>query len=313
MQTPTLGLTLTQFKNNYFLGDAYRLLQYLPDASVDACISDFPYGGHLTGAGYDKTDLDLPALWAQLHRVIKPGGAIITTAVQPFTTDLIVSNRANFRYDMVYRKKRKTGWLLATRRPLAEHESILVFSNGMVQPHPCDGNRAPRPTAVYNPQKIAGKPYGAAGSAGRAKKQRGQDHIYRSKPGSDKVIPNLTGDRHPGTVWEVSISNKERGLHPAQKPQELYERLLRTYTNPGDLVLDPFAGSGTTGAAAEATSREYILFENAVHHYKAGLKRLGKQHGLTIVAAVCPQVDGVGERPKRNAMSRFLDYAGVSG
>lgn len=246
----------------------------LETASVDACISDWPYGDRLTACDYDKQALDLALLWRELNRVVKPGGAIITTAVQPFTTRLIMSNFDNFRYDLVYRKKRKTGWYLARRRPLAEHESILVFSNGPTAPAAGDKNPAPLPTAVYNPQKLPGKPYGL-GTSGKPKAQREKNHIYRNKAGNDVQVANESGDRHPGTVLEFSIGAKERGLHPSQKPQALYEWLIRTYTNPGGLILDPFAGSGTTGAAALATGRKFIVIENDPDYYEIARRRLG--------------------------------------
>ena len=238
--------------NQVHQGNCYSLLAAIPAGSVSAIITDLPY--NTTSCAWDKQPIDLPALWQEVKRILVPGGAFVTTAAQPFTTTLINSNREWFRYELIYKKNRPSDFLNANRRPMRIHENVLIF---------CER----RTTGTYNPQKTAGKPY-------VSRSRFSNTEVYR--PRKPKTTENLTGDRHPTTVLDFAQPNSERGLHPTQKPTALYRWLVKTYTNLGDLVLDPFAGSGTTGVACALTGRGYILIEREEKYAEIARARLAE-------------------------------------
>lgn len=231
MTTPT---ALANWVGQIHTGDCLDLLPSLPDGSVDLILADLPYG--TTRNRWDSV-IDLPSLWAQYTRVIKPNGAIVLTAAQPFTSVLTVSNLRWFKYEWIWSKTIGSGQLNAKRQPLRTHESVLVFYNK-------------QPT--YNAQMTEGAPYRArrAGSswAGRGYNDQ-RDHEVHN-----------TGTRVPKSVLHVP-NPRIRGGHPTQKPVPLFEYLIRTYTNPGEVVLDNVVGSGTTAVAALRTGRAFIGME----------------------------------------------------
>ena len=230
-------------RNSVLCVDALVLLASLPDASVDLVLSDPPYG--TTKADFDCA-IDLPALWVELKRVAKPGAALVFTASQPFTTDLINSNRKQFRYEWIWVKSQATGFLTAKYKPLKRHESVIVF---------CERG------APYYPQMGAGKPY--------SKRRFGIAAVYSKTSRVNSASP--TGDRYPTSVLEYQV---EKGLHSTQKPTALFEYLIRTYTQPGALVLDPFCGSGTTALAAQRAGRDFIGGDTNADYVEVALKRL---------------------------------------
>lgn len=214
------------------LGDCLDYMRGMNAGSVDAIITDLPYG--TTACPWDEV-ISFGPMWEQVKRVLKPTGAFVTTASQPFTSLLISSNLKMFRYCWVWEKTLATGYLNANRAPMKAHEDVVVFS--------LNGHK-------YNPQKSKNKPYRATrGAVGG---------IIRDKSVGGYVTEN-SGDRFPRSV--IQFNSADNPVHPTQKPTALYEYLIKTYTDEGDTVLDFVMGSGTTGEACMNTGRNFIGVE----------------------------------------------------
>jgi DNA modification methylase len=218
-----------------FTGDCLSEMQNIAASSVDMVLCDLPYG--ITRNAWDRV-IDIPAMWTQLRRITKPDCAVVFMAAQALAADLICSNRKEFRYDLVWQKL-PTGFLNASRQPLRAHETILVF----YQKPP-----------VFCPQKTFGHP------PMHAKKNRTDTGKNYGATG-----PHSSGgstERFPTSVLKITPVNNNYGkLHPTQKPVELMEWLIRSYTRPGATVLDFAMGSGTTGVAAVQLGRDFIGIE----------------------------------------------------
>ena len=210
--------------------DALMLMDALPDASIDAIITDMPYG--TTACSWD-TIVPFADWWPRVKRVLKPRGVFVTTASQPFTSALVMSNPAWFREELTWDKRLSTGFLDANRKHLKQHENVIVFSDGL-------------PT--YNPTMRRG-----------VFREKGGTKRHTVVYGSFKDQSNRNDTYYPTTILAISNADQTNKQHPTQKPVALYEYLIRTYTQPGDVVLDPFCGSGTTAIAARNTKRHYIL------------------------------------------------------
>lgn len=238
-----------------YLGDCLEILKDLPSESVDAVITDPPYG--TTGLIWDKP-VDLASWWEQIRRICKPTSMVVVFGAQPFTTDLINSNRREFRYELVWCKTRGVGFLDANKRPLRAHEDILVFSRRW---------RGPKNLKIctYNPQYLVGRPYKK--SRGKGESQSGHYGTYRT------IDIQNDGRRHP-LSWQLFSSAGRGSLHPTQKPLGLVRWLVLSYLNPGDLVLDPFMGSGTTGVACKLTGRRFIGIEMDPNYLEVARKRI---------------------------------------
>lgn len=235
-----------------YLGDCLEVMGKLPAASVDMIAADLPYG--TTQNKWDSI-IPLDALWAHYWRILKPNGAVVLTASQPFTSALVMSDPESFRYDWTWRKSNVSGFLNAKKMPLRQHEDILVF---------CQGKTVP-----YNPQLFA-KP-----SKRSAQKTVGSSGSYGEyKEGVFRTIPDEMG--YPRSVVDFSTAYhaREAGLHPTQKPVALFEYLIRTYTNPGDVVLDNTMGSGTTGVAAVNLGRKFIGIEIEPKYFDIACRRI---------------------------------------
>ena len=224
-------------------GDCLELMKEIPDGSVDMILTDPPYG--TTRCKWD-TVIDLDKMWTQLNRVIKPNGAIVMTASQPFTSALVMSNPKMFKYCWVWEKTQATGFFNAKKRPLAAHEDVCVFYTK-------------QPT--YNPQMTEGhKPIN---SYTKRPDVQNKTEVY------GKVSKVVSGGgettRFPRSV-QVFSSDKQKNkstkfMHPAQKPVALMEYLIKTYTNEGETILDFMMGSGTTGVACKNLNRNFIGIE----------------------------------------------------
>lgn len=239
-----------RFKNGWFLqGDCLEVMPRIPAGTIDMVLCDLPYG--TTQNKWDSV-IPLDKLWAEYWRLVKPNGAVVLTAAQPFTSALVMSQAMHFKYEWVWQKEAGTGLLNAKKQPLRDHESVLVFY---------------RKQSAYNPQWGEGKPYVA--------KKGGETENYNA---SGIVVTESDGRRYPKTV--LRFSRDRDGHHPTQKPVALFEYLIRTYTNPGDLVLDNTAGSGTTAIAAIRSGRQFLCIEQDEKYYEAACERVRKEEEL---------------------------------
>jgi DNA modification methylase len=237
-------------------GDCLDLLPKIPDHSVDSIITDLPYG--TTACSWD-TVIPFAPMWEQVKRILKPRGVFVTTASQPFTSALVMSNLAWFKYEWIWRKNRTTGFLNANKRPMLQHENVVVF---------CENG------GIFNPQMRKGDKHIRGGKHPRLSDNYGdfKDQGYES----EEWYPTSVLDIKAQSESCVTFAQKPNRLitHPTQKPVELYSYLALTYTNPGDTVLDFCAGSGTTGVAAIKTGRNAILIEKRQDYYDIMTKRI---------------------------------------
>ena len=229
-------------------GDCLEWMKEIPDGSVDMVLADPPYG--TTACKWD-TVIDLPLMWEQLRRIIKPNGAIVMTACQPFTSALVMSNPRMFKYDWCWQKPKGTGHLNAKKMPMRDKEDILVFY--LKQP-------------TYRPQVSTG---GAFGKKTGSKQQSGTTR----KHGGQRSVN--CGTRQPKQVLKFDTVGRG-GFHPTQKPVALMEYLVRTYTHEGETVLDFTMGCGTTGVAAKNLGRKFIGIELDQGYFDIAVKRIGQ-------------------------------------
>ncbi len=235
------------------LGDSLEVMSTLRTNSVDLVLTDLPYGVLNSRNKWDNVP-DFALLWKCLNRIAKSNAAVISTAKQPFTSLLVASNVEDFRYTLVWEKSKATGYLNAKKMPLVAHEDIAVFYRKM-------------PT--YNPQMTNGKPYNK-GTAVR-------DTECYGKQTKAVEVKNTNGKRYPRSVQYFCTAEREGKLHPTQKPVALMEWLIMTYSNPGDVILDPFMGSGSTGVAALRNQRKFTGIEAVEKYYHIADARLNKE------------------------------------
>jgi site-specific DNA-methyltransferase (adenine-specific) len=243
------------YVNTVFREDCLVGMQRLPDASIDMILTDLPYG--LTECKWDSV-IPLPELWAQYKRVIKPDGAIVLFGQQPFTSTLVASNPQMFKYSLVWKKTKTGNFAQAPYRFLSEHEDIVVFSFGKTAK-----NGIPR--MKYNPQGTTpcNKPMkGKTGSTAH-RQGRGTQADY---------VQTVTN--YPRSILEFASEGSPS--HPTQKPIALCEYLIRTFTNPSDLVLDSCMGSGSTAVACRNTDRAFVGFETDPTYHALCMERVGK-------------------------------------
>ena len=222
-------------------------MQNIPDNSIDCIITDPPYG--TTACKWDSV-IDFELMWEQLNRIIKPNGAIVLFGTEPFSSALRLSNIKNFRYDIVWEKPNNTNFMRLKREIGKRHEMISVFYKK-------------QPT--YNPQMKEGKPY---------KDKRTNRKSWEGVNNQSTKIPiDNSGTRYPSSVQKFCNVNKNT-LHPTQKPVELLEYLIKTYTNENETVLDFTMGSGSTMVACVNTKRKGIGIELDETYYKLAKKRV---------------------------------------
>lgn len=240
--------------NNIWLmqGDCLERMKEIPDGSVDMVMCDPPYG--TTACKWDSI-IPLKPIWEQLKRIIKPNGAIVMTAAQPFTTTLIASNMNMFKYCWVWEKSKATGHLNAKKRPLVKHEDIVVFYSK-------------QPT--YNPQGLIEKQVPTVSKGSRGKKGAGSSGECYNKAEKDAI---QTHTNYPLSITKHKVDMKAK-YHPTQKPVELMEYLIKTYTNENETVLDFTMGSGTTGAACINLNRKFIGIEMDEGYFDIGVNRI---------------------------------------
>jgi len=230
---------------NLMLGDCLERMKEIPGGSVDMVMTDPPYG--TTACKWDSV-IPLAPMWEQLKRIIKPNGALVMTASQPFTTTLIASNMKMFCYEWVWVKSKITGVLNAKRMPVRKHEAVIIF---------CDK----KSTGTYNAQGLVPK--------GSITKQGKSSENYGARSKKEYV---QTHTNWPRDVLEIKSEGKT--IHPTQKPVALMEYLIKTYTNEGETVLDFTMGSGTTGVACVNLGRSFIGIEMDENYFNIASDRI---------------------------------------
>lgn len=225
----------TEYVNILFESDCLELMERLPDNSVDMVLCDLPYG--ITQNTWDVI-IPFDKLWAAYDRVVKPSGAVVLTAQGLFSARLMLSNEKNYRYKWIWSKGGTTGFLSVARRPLTTFEEVLVFY---------------RELGTYNPQMTPGKT--------RIVYKRGWSANYKDL--KEGIVAENLGLNYPRAVLTIPCvrNTNEKIWHPTQKPLELCRYLIRTYTNPGDVVLDNTCGSGSSLVSALMEERNFIGIE----------------------------------------------------
>lgn len=238
-------------------GDCLELMAQIDSQSVDMVLCDLPYGA--TALEWDQK-LPIVELWGHYRRVLKSDGAVVLTAINPFAANLVISNPSWFRYEWVWEKTSAKGHMSAALRPLRAHELVLVFAPKQPKYNPQkwqieESKRTKRKTLTMT---------GSVGAYGVEKKQRRLDD----------------GSRFPRSVMKFGNAASKiasRNFHPTQKPVALMEYLIRTYTHPGDVVLDNCMGSGTTGVACLKTGRHFIGIEKDPGFFSIAQQRLAAE------------------------------------
>jgi site-specific DNA-methyltransferase (adenine-specific) len=242
-------------------GNCLEVMKEIPAGSVDMILCDLPYG--TTACKWD-TVIPFEPLWEQYKRVIKANGAIVLFGSQPFTTLLIGSNLADFKYQWVWEKSKGSNFTHAKNMPIKLHEDICVFSMGKIGHLTKLGSKRMN----YNPQGLVR----VDKEWSRPKKYNSEHRLDRPSHSLDRVIEF---ENFPRSVLKIGNSdNRERGLHPTQKPVALCEYLIRTYTNKDALVLDNTMGSGTTGVACVNTGRNFIGIEQDEKYFQIAKSRI---------------------------------------
>ena len=224
--------------NKVYQGDCLELMKDVPSGSVDMILCDLPYG--TTQNKWDSI-ISLDELWKHYERMIKPNGAIVLTASQPFTSLVVCSNLKLYKCSWIWIKENTTGFVNAHYQPMKKTEDILVFSKAGMAP-------SAKTKVTYNAQGIV--PYNKITRRGSA----GKNYCDTLKSENFQEYTN-----YPDNLLYFPYDKDK--LHPTQKPVALFEYLIRTYTNEGDLVLDNCMGSGTTAIACINTNRNFIGFE----------------------------------------------------
>jgi DNA modification methylase len=224
--------------NIVYWGDCLEIMSGLPAGSVDMICVDPPFG--TTQSKWDKV-IPYADFWKQHNRVIKDNGAIVVNAALPFAADLIVANRRYFKYEYIWAKNKSTNYLNAKKMPLRQHELLLVFYKN---------------PPTYNPQKTQRhKPVNSY------TKKPNRDHVYGAL--KYETVGGGQTDRYPTSIqkWSVVNNDSPEREHVNQKPLEMLRWLIRTYTNPGEIVLDSCLGSGSTAVAALQEGRHFVGIE----------------------------------------------------
>lgn len=244
----------------------FETFKRIPSASVNLVLCDPPFG--TTACAWDEI-ISLAPMWKELLRVIKPNGAIILMSTQPFTTKLIHSGFRYFKYSMVWAKSRAVGFTHAHNMPLRAHEDISLFSKGVVAHDPKYGNKI-----TYKPQGL--EPLGKIVNGCKASEKDSKGLKLGRKSHKAELFQEFTG--YPTSV--IKIGSEGKGDHPTQKPVELMEYLIMTYSYRDDLVIDFAFGSGTTGVACGNLNRRFIGCDNDTTHgyFEIAKKRISEAY-----------------------------------
>lgn len=241
-------------------GDCLELMNDIENNSIDMICADLPYNILNKGNKHAKWDKNLPLdkLWQHYNRIIKDNGVIVLFGQGIFTAQLIMSNPKMWRYNLVWDKVLKSGFLNANRMPLRQHEDILVFY---------------KKQSLYNPQFTEGMPLHSKGVSYKSKEHKNRNY------GRIKVVDDYrkgSTQKYPSSILKFEKTHPSKALHQTEKPVALLEYLIKTYTNEGDLILDNTAGSMTTAIAAINTNRRCICIEKDDKYFEIGSERVRK-------------------------------------
>jgi len=244
--------------------DCLEVMPNIPDKSIDMILCDLPYG--TTACSWDAI-IPFEPLWKQYKRIIKDNGAIVLTASQPFTSRLVMSNIKMFRYEWIWHKTTSGSFATAKKQPMKYHENMLIFYKN---------------SPIYNPQfqnyaDSTNKRFKDGEKVNRQKQMIKSSNKIQSGlsfKGEQGIM--LNRGKYPESVQKINSEPNCNGtkFHPTQKPVALFEYLIKTYTNEGDLILDNCAGSGTTGVACKNLNRNYILIEKEQKYIEIARKRI---------------------------------------
>jgi len=249
--------------NKIYNEDCLEGMKKIKDNSVDMILCDLPYG--TTASNWDKI-INAEKLWEQYERIIHDRGAIVLFSSGSFTNKLINSNAERYRYKWIWIKTRKGNFVNANNRPLTNYEEICIFSKGITA------------NTKHKDRKMKYYPQGVIDTGGvirKSAKKFGNMHGLRK---SHKEVYISKRKNYPTDV--LYYDSVGRGLHPSQKPLDLIEYLIKTYTLENETVLDNCMGSGTTAIAAINTNRNYIGFELDEEYYKASIKRINNHKDM---------------------------------
>jgi len=252
-------------KKEILLGDCLELMKDIPTKSIDMILADLPYG--TTACKWDVI-IPFEPLWKEYKRIIKDNGAIVLTASQPFTSILTCSNLDMYRYDWYWEKDKGANFMFGNKMPLKNIETISVFYTKQPTYNP---QKTVNPAGISrkhlykNPSKVTDNVRDVMGDSWKETKLDETQNYHGGNYEPDKLLPKQL----------IYFARQQRGkVHPTQKPVELMEYLIKTYTNEGETVLDNCAGSGTTAIACLNTNRQFIVMEKEQKYYDIILKRV---------------------------------------
>ena len=235
-------------QDTIIFGDCLNVMKEIKDKSIDAVICDLPYGS--TACAWDVV-IPFQELWSEYKRIVKDNGAIVLFGNNPFSSQLISSNLKMYKYDWIIEKTHTTGHLNAKKRPMKTHELIHVFYKKL---------------PIYNPQKTQGH------VRKKIVKRKTETELYGKESGEVQIYDST--ERYPRSVQKFKWDKQNSSRHSTQKPVELYEYLIKTYTNEGEVILDNCSGSGTIAIAAINTKRHFIAIEKNEIEYLKSCERL---------------------------------------
>lgn len=238
-------------ESRFYNADCFDAMNDIRNNTIDMILTDLPYS--TTYAEWDKS-IDLDKLWNMWLRIIKLNSAVILTASQPFTSKLIMSKPKLFRCEWIWDKVNGANFANANKQPLKTHESVLIFSQEQ---------------SIYNPQKTKGVPNHKQG-------ERANSNISETRLINKRVDDDLSGMKFPKSIQTFPKHSSQSKLHSTQKPVELFEYFINTYSNENDLILDCTAGSGTTAIAAINTKRKWICIEKEKEHFDISINRINE-------------------------------------
>ena len=238
---------------NLIQGDCLQVMQEIPDNSIDCIICDLPYG--TTACNWDIV-IPFDELWQAYNRIVKKDSAIILFGTEPFSSMLRLSNLKHYKYDLIWRKSKSGSAFTAKYRPINKHEIISVFSKtgGKTQ---------------YYPQYVEGTPYK------RVLHRNADKNEHKLGFSQTDAVFESDGKRYPDTILDFPQKwRRQDQVHPTQKPVELLEWLINSYTQEGNLVLDNCMGSGTTGVACKHLNRRFIGIEKEPKYFDIAEERI---------------------------------------